>query len=65
MKFKADLKWYHNPSPLASANEFVYDLVTIYGDADSPQEAYKKAKVLGEKIYGNGEQIIISVIEQT
>ncbi len=62
--YKIDLKWYHSPSPLATANEFIYDLITIYGEKDTPLAAYNAAKDYGETLFGKGKPVVITVTEQ-
>lgn len=63
--YKIDLKWYHNPSPMATANEFFYDLVTIYDEYANGAAAYTAAKGFGDTLYGEGEDVLITITEQT
>lgn len=62
--YKIDLKWYHSPSPLATANEFIYDLVTIYEEKNNALAAYNAAKTYGETLFGAGKPVVITVTEQ-
>lgn len=62
--YKLEIKCYHSPSPLASANEFVYDLLTVWENASNVQGAYEDAQAIGVTVFGANKSVFINVTEE-